>query len=275
MEIKDSYIRYDTSRFFPHDGRAILEYIVDTKLDHHQGSVFSHNGSEITYCYSGEGACTIEKEKKIIGRDSYFIVNPMEFHSNGTESECGYYILGISNAVFELPKDRKSRYYSAKTPYMRHLIEMMIWALQEKGHDQSIIIQKSFELLLLTLKDDLNSNEIIKLERKECDTLDAICRYIDSFFPHKITISMLAKTFSLSESSIMHLFKEKYGISVMEFLRERRLKEAKFQLEKLDDSIQRIAFITGFGTTPYFYKYFKKKTGMTPQEYRKHVRSDK
>ena len=272
MKNSETYTRLDLSKFFPHDGSPVLDYIVIDQLAEYPVNTFSHTHSEINYCYSGEAQCVLESNRKRIIADDFYLVNPLEVHGNGTKDQCGFYILGISNVVFQITSG--DRFFHTNGQYLKSIIEAIVYYATNDVPDQGIIIKHLFELVLDIIKSNLNMSGLIKIEQGPVDSLESIKNYIDSSFLQKIVVSELAEKFGFSESTIMHSFKKKYGVSIMRYIIDRRLQEAQFQLEILNDSIQKIASITGFSSLQYFHKCFKKKFGVTPQEYRTNYRKN-
>ena len=95
-----------------------------------------------------------------------------------------------------------------------------------------------------------------------------VANYIEKNFRTDITIDSLCEMFFCSKSTLIHSFKEDYNTTVMNFLKARRIKEIKFWLTISDRPVSDIANDNGFNTLPYFYKYFYRLEGMTPQQYR-------
>ena len=102
-----------------------------------------------------------------------------------------------------------------------------------------------------------------------------IADYIDKNFKSDISIDSLSKMFGCSRSTLIHSFKKDYGISVMNYLRKRRLEEILFWLSVSNRSVTELANEHGFDTMSYFFKYFKKEVGMTPKEYRLYIKNEK
>lgn len=103
---------------------------------------------------------------------------------------------------------------------------------------------------------------------------ERIKRYIEMTFPRRdSSLGGLAEYLSLSESRITQLLKEYFGMGFPELLVERRLQRAKALLANSYFSSAIISDQCGFSEPNYFFRVFKKKTGMTPGEYRKKHRS--
>lgn len=96
-----------------------------------------------------------------------------------------------------------------------------------------------------------------------------VAKYLDNNFKENISIDELCNMFYCSKSTLEHCFKRDFGVSVKNYLKDRRLEEIKFWLRISDKPISQIATDNGFGTLPYFFRFFYKKEGMTPLEYRK------
>jgi len=67
----------------------------------------------------------------------------------------------------------------------------------------------------------------------------------------------------LNAICIYHLHKTLY-----ELIQERRFNESKKLLEHSTLSVKEITYYLGFCDPPYFIRYFKKQTGLTPRRYR-------
>ncbi|WP_336527821.1 helix-turn-helix domain-containing protein, partial [Bacteroides acidifaciens] len=55
---------------------------------------------------------------------------------------------------------------------------------------------------------------------------------------------------------------------------ELKLRKAKQLLVGTSQSVKEISFFLGFQSTEYFFSFFKKRTGLTPLEYRSFGREE-
>ena len=83
-----------------------------------------------------------------------------------------------------------------------------------------------------------------------------------------VRLSELARIVGLGESRLQHLFKQETRISIREYIRERRLREAARMLEQTEERISVISFRVGFQHVANFNHAFKKSFGVSPREYR-------
>ncbi len=102
-----------------------------------------------------------------------------------------------------------------------------------------------------------------------------ILKFIDKEYPKIKTLTDIAKELSYSEYYISHLFKEKLGVTVKEYLLDKKIAHAIEILKTSNLSVEQIAEYLNFTTTHTFRQAFKKITGMTPTDFRRSINSKK
>lgn len=101
--------------------------------------------------------------------------------------------------------------------------------------------------------------------------IQAAIRYMDNHFMKKYSIGELCRYVNLSESRLLHLFKEEVGISPRDYWLKLRLDLVLRMLEDTDLSIPEIAEETGFTDRSHLSHVIKSKFGMTPAVIRKNL----
>ncbi len=81
-----------------------------------------------------------------------------------------------------------------------------------------------------------------------------------------------ARQIGLTPKRINELLREKMGTTVSKLLYRLMLIEAKRELYHQQHSVKEIAYGLGFSDQSYFARFFKKQTGLTPEEFRSGVR---
>ena len=114
-------------------------------------------------------------------------------------------------------------------------------------------------------KNDKEENDI----RKNVDVVYEVKKYIGVNYSQKLSLSELAKMFSVSEGHLSRTFKKKTGKTVSQYIMEVRLTSARRLLESSSMSVRDIAENVGFSSLNHFDKMFKKDHGFTPSEYMK------
>ena len=111
-------------------------------------------------------------------------------------------------------------------------------------------------------------NELIN-ENKKTDFIEKSKAFILSNYDKNISVNDIADKALMSASFFSKVFKETTGFSPYDYLLAVRLDKAKELLQQTDDSVQNIAFKTGFNSTSNFIYFFKKQTGISPLKFRK------
>lgn len=86
-----------------------------------------------------------------------------------------------------------------------------------------------------------------------------------------LSLTLLSETFQMKSNIISKLFKEVIGQNFVEYLLKVRINQAKHLLiEEQDVSIQDMGVRVGYLHAKTFIRLFRKETGVTPGEYRRH-----
>lgn len=84
-----------------------------------------------------------------------------------------------------------------------------------------------------------------------------------------IDLGELAKEIGISKDYLSRLFKQHEGIPVVEYILAVKIEAACNMLRYSDRQVNEIADYLSFGSLSYFSRVFKKKMGLSPQQYRK------
>ncbi len=94
-----------------------------------------------------------------------------------------------------------------------------------------------------------------------------IKKYILHNFSQDLSLEEICNFAEISTSHANKLFRKHEGISIKTYLNQYRIKIAKEKINEGRFLIEEIANYVGFSNSTYFYKVFKKSTGMTPMQY--------
>ncbi|AIQ63828.1 AraC family transcriptional regulator [Paenibacillus stellifer] len=76
----------------------------------------------------------------------------------------------------------------------------------------------------------------------------------------------------ISVSRAVHLFKESFGMSIVQYVNEVRLDMARERIIYSPMPLEHIAETCGFANYTYFHRQFRKRFGMSPKQFRAHSR---
>lgn len=99
--------------------------------------------------------------------------------------------------------------------------------------------------------------------------IQEIIGYADANFAEKITLDELAFLFRTNRSTLCKEFKNATGKTLIEYVQDKKLQKAKRLLLRSEKTVNEISDGLGFESCAYFCRFFKRKTGMTPKDYRK------
>jgi AraC-like DNA-binding protein len=115
----------------------------------------------------------------------------------------------------------------------------------------------------------------LSFKEKKITKHDSLVASIDqiiqqNYFDRELSLFKMAELLDMSPAYLGRIFKKLTLKSVPDYLNEYRIERAKELLVSTHVSIEEISQKTGYNNNTYFYKVFKKYTGITPAEYRQH-----
>lgn len=112
-----------------------------------------------------------------------------------------------------------------------------------------------------------------KLSEKDAQNYSAdalkLKKYIDEHYDERLEIVSLAEHIYRSPSQTIRIFRKNFGVTPYEYAVSQKIRVAKLMLRNTAMPIGRIANNVGFENEHYFSTVFKKRTNMTPSEYRR------
>lgn len=111
----------------------------------------------------------------------------------------------------------------------------------------------------------------MRLIRRDKGLSRSVTRCIEYIYSHirdKISIVELAEYAHVSCSFLSRQFKKELGVSVSDYIRERKIEVSKELLRDTEDSILDISYTLSFSSQSHFIQSFKAITGITPKKYR-------
>ncbi|MGI4993477.1 helix-turn-helix domain-containing protein [Halobacteriovorax sp. GFR7] len=170
----------------------------------------------------------------------------------------------FENMAVYLPSLKKHRFLSERC----HNLNILIDDEASFTLDPKLIDHRELKL------SDINHNSVEKflkalglLSDKEMDQrIVKLFQMIKSYESlDEIKLKDLAAKLALSESRLLHLFKDEVGVTFRKYILWQKLKRA-VEVQVEGRSITDIAIAAGFSDSAHFSKFFKQSFGLSPKE---------
>ena len=267
-------------------GQARLLYVSTSKYEGDWQSILhSHPFSELFYVINGQGAFLAEGSEFPVKQNDMVIINPHVQHTEKSlpGAPLNYIVLGIEGLSFSFGRlataragvssqptpDTVYKHNMSKTNVYSYL-NIMLEEITEQQEDYEAVCQNLLEVLLICI---LRSGSLSvvpdnsRLLNRECTQIK---NYLDANYSEDITLDTLSALTHMNKYYLAHTYTKYMGLSPINYLLQKRIQEGKSLLESTSYSIAQISDLLGFSSQSYFSQAFRKATGMTPMQYRKH-----
>lgn len=95
----------------------------------------------------------------------------------------------------------------------------------------------------------------------------SVLKYIESHYKDELSLQEIAGLANVSPQYFSRLFREKMGMTYVDYLTKIRINKAVELLKYSNKTVQEIGYEVGYRDPNYFSRVFKKTTGVSPKEY--------
>lgn len=125
---------------------------------------------------------------------------------------------------------------------------------------------KVFLLHLIRLNQDAFLNQDTNQKR-----VYEFCILLDKFYDTERKSSFYSDKLGITEKRLNQILQEKMSRTVTQLIHARIILEAKRKLTASEKTIKEIAYELNFEEHSYFSRFFKKQTGLTPEDFKKKI----
>ena len=147
-------------------------------------------------------------------------------------------------------------------------MKKIVSELSNKSSDYQLYTALSFSELFIELS-RVCETHLKTRESASAALTRKVIDYIDLNLAESISPKAIATELHFTPSYLMHMFKDAMEISLMEYVRIKRIEKSKSILSSTDQNISAVSQKVGISNSQHFSALFKKYTSMTPKEYRK------
>lgn len=257
----------------------------------------SHDFWEFNYIDKGQMVVTVDGKEYLLKSGEMVFFKPNEFHSleaRGLSAPNHTVVSFVSNS--DAMKYFKNKIIALNSQERKLLSILLreglsaykpinskppIMGMVEKENAPIGAVQMTFNLLeefLITLLRRSESGISIgtrlispMYDESVPERIKTVAKYLEQNISENLTVGQIAKQFSLSESALKKMFSSDLNCGVTDFFNNMKIERAKQYVRENEKNFTQISEELGFSSIHYFSRLFKKKTGMTPTEYRSSV----
>ena len=249
--------------FSPEKGRVLDEYC-------------------LLYISKGKGNFTSDNHnQQPVEEGNMFLLFPGEWHSYKPDEQSGWNEYWIGFKGINIDNRVEHGFFNKQKPVFKVGISNDIVTLYEQAikiaNEQKPGYQQMLAGIvnnLLGLAYSLDKNQFLENPEVNNQINKAKIIIIENLFTG-IKAEEIAEKINVSYSWFRRIFKEYTGIAPAQYIKELKIQKGKELLTNTSLSAKEIAFKIGFEDHEYFFTAFKKKTGMTPIQYRGYTQRSK
>ncbi len=257
-------------------------------IHEHQSLVFPHRHSfyHLVLFTRGHGRHTIDFHHFQASPYQVYFMIPGQVHTWDFEEEMEGYVVNFSESFFTsfLLQPEYLDSFSFLDQDSSNNVLMVADGIRERicGLFEELLVQNAratawrddmVRVLLLQIFLIIEQSDSVDkkrhAEKGKNATVRNFIRLIDKNYDRLRLPGQYAEMLNVTPNHLNALCKEHLGIQAGELIRDRIVLEAKRLLINLDLTVSEIAYKLNFNDNSYFTKFFRKETGMTPEDFRK------
>ncbi|ERK57060.1 transcriptional regulator, AraC family [Gemella bergeri ATCC 700627] len=154
--------------------------------------------------------------------------------------------------------------------------DLLRYALEQHSNDylgvEELWVKIKNKLDNYDLSEDVIRSYCLLVDREKYKDKQAVVRnciaYINDRISEKISLDNVSDYLGVNKSYLSSIFNKDMGISIVDYIHDKRVSNACYLLENTDFSISEIADYIGYFDTSYFIRIFKTLMKVTPLKYR-------
>ena len=154
--------------------------------------------------------------------------------------------------------------------------DLLRYALEQRSEDylgvEELWVKIKNKLDNYDLSEDVIRSYCLLVDRNKYKDKQAVVRnciaYINDRISEKISLDNVSDYLGVNKSYLSSIFNKDMGISIVDYIHDKRISNACYLLANTDFSISEVADYIGYFDTSYFIRIFKTLTKVTPLKYR-------
>ena len=132
---------------------------------------------------------------------------------------------------------------------------------------ENVLMAELLLRLAANVKDSALKDNALGYARRAAD-------YLAAHLDEDVRVGDVAQSVGVAAAYLQRVFKQATGLTMVEYLNQLRVEQAKRLLMFTEDAVMDVAVASGFNSRQHFFRVFNAATGMSPQQFRQaqHVR---
>jgi len=292
------------------DNYHLLDFSTPIKVDHlvtvhyfeySKNYIFEgekHNFWEFLYVDKGQVQVMADERKYILKQGEIIFHKPNEWHTVYADGKVAPNLVVVAfNCLSDAMKHLENKVITLDNHLKLHLGSIVKEAKEAYSSDISDpslnkyerrdngkfaseqLIKLYLELVLIELIRNESNLKIVTRtspdirEYVQEEKVNIIINFLKDNIHKSLSLDDISRQTLLSKSSLQKLFKENMDVSIMEYFKLLKIKEAKVLIREDNHNFTEISTLLGYNSIHYFSRTFKNVTGMTLSEYANSVKS--
>lgn len=226
----------------------------------YKGVYHKHPCYELVYYASGTGAGHFRNVTYKFKKDDFVVLPPKVRHIERGDKDVEVIYIGFD--ILNTDIGEIAGFFSDRAYGIREYLEKIYYETQHWSKYSYQLINNFTEIIIIKL-----INTVLDDKRKSVNNdIKNIVDYISNNYMDDINAKQLAKIAGYSYDYFRKLFEQNMGVSVKDYLTQKRVAVAINMLKSKKYTVKEVAVNCGFKSSSHFCTVFKGETGETPYQ---------
>jgi len=243
-----------------------------------------HNFYFLALVEQGYGKHLVDFKEYTIVPNTLNIISPYQVHHVHKQPDAAQTVKGIVLAFtkdFVLPHplldniewmDGQLHLDETELQLLLNLCGQMLAEFEAAQPMSDRIIKNYLDIFFSHINRMMQNRETTLQLSNDARIVKTLQQLIHQHFREQKSAGEYAALLNLSSGYLSGIVKKQTGKSPSQLIADRVILEAKRLLVHTTDSVKEIAYLLNFNEATYFYRFFKKYTGQTPEHFRDEIR---